>query len=465
MAHDVFISYSSRDKAVADAACAALESRKIRCWIAPRDVPPGQPWAGELVRAIDDSPVFVLVLSSESNRSIQVLREVERAVDREIPIIPLRVENVEPSGDMEFFIKTLHWLDALTPPLEAHLQRLCDSVQALLTAERQRTEPIRLAGVAAAERAAWPGGGPPTVAARVKSRRDWLRWTFAAIVLAVLVLCSLSAWLLAGRPLLAKLNSSATAGPNLRVVAVETSIQGATPAVMATPVNRPAGSAGAPPPATPISTATRTPTASPALTRTPAASPILTETLTSVLSPTVEPATPEIEIAVPMPVTTVVLGPIDQIPADWVEYKDPGGKFTLRHPSDWEAIVQEQDSGSAMFRFGILETAAISPAGGGLTPRLGDEKALRSFYQVYAGLLKKQGKQMRLAGWGWWSSPMPASFLELIVNEETYMLAVGASVDANHSAVALMERSVAFEPHGQEDMETLARVFSSMRFE
>lgn len=39
MAHDVFISYASHDNAVADAACAILEDRGIRCWIVPRDTP------------------------------------------------------------------------------------------------------------------------------------------------------------------------------------------------------------------------------------------------------------------------------------------------------------------------------------------------------------------------------------------------------------------------------------------
>jgi hypothetical protein len=51
MAHDVFISYSNQDKAVADAVCAMLEASKIRCWIAPRDVPPGQPWPAAIIRA------------------------------------------------------------------------------------------------------------------------------------------------------------------------------------------------------------------------------------------------------------------------------------------------------------------------------------------------------------------------------------------------------------------------------
>ena len=39
--HDVFLSYSSQDKTWADAACAVLERQRIRCWIAPRDITPG----------------------------------------------------------------------------------------------------------------------------------------------------------------------------------------------------------------------------------------------------------------------------------------------------------------------------------------------------------------------------------------------------------------------------------------
>ena len=80
MAHDVFISYSHLDKPVADAACATLESRGVRCWIAPRDVLPGDEYASALVGAIHSSRLLVLVFSSGANQSPQVLREVERAV-------------------------------------------------------------------------------------------------------------------------------------------------------------------------------------------------------------------------------------------------------------------------------------------------------------------------------------------------------------------------------------------------
>ena len=67
MAHDVFISYSSKDKNTANAVCPKLENQKIRCWIAPRDVPAGQSWAGSIIDAINESKVFVLVFSDGSN--------------------------------------------------------------------------------------------------------------------------------------------------------------------------------------------------------------------------------------------------------------------------------------------------------------------------------------------------------------------------------------------------------------
>ena len=135
MAHDVFISYSSKDKPVADAACATLESSGVRCWIAPRDVSPGMPYAESLVNGLSNSRLMVLVFSANSNRSPQVLREVERAVSKGLPILPLRIEDAPMSQEMEFYISSQHWLDALTPPLERHLARLRESVSALLSAD------------------------------------------------------------------------------------------------------------------------------------------------------------------------------------------------------------------------------------------------------------------------------------------------------------------------------------------
>src|SRR3984893_12021727 len=136
MTFDAFVSYSNRDKATADAACAALEAAGIRCWIAPRDVVPGSDWGSSIIAAIDRCRAMVLIFSSSANESPQIRNEVVQAVNRSVPVIPVRIENVEPTKALAYHMGAVHWLDALTPPLEQHLQRLAESVRALLNADK-----------------------------------------------------------------------------------------------------------------------------------------------------------------------------------------------------------------------------------------------------------------------------------------------------------------------------------------
>ncbi len=132
MAHDVFISYSTKDKHIADAVCAKLESSGIRCWIAPRDIRPGDNWVKAINDAISESRVMVLVFSANTNSSQTIEREVGTAIQKEVCIIPFRIENVLPSGALEFQLRVTHWLDALTPPMEKHLQSLTHAVKTFL---------------------------------------------------------------------------------------------------------------------------------------------------------------------------------------------------------------------------------------------------------------------------------------------------------------------------------------------
>jgi TIR domain len=132
MAHDVFISHSHEDKPVADAACAALEARGIRCWIAPRDIDPGQDWAASIVAAIRGAQIMLLVFSRHANQSSQVKREVERAASSGKAILPLRIDDVLPEEALEYYLSTPHWLDAIAKPFEAHLEKLADACASLL---------------------------------------------------------------------------------------------------------------------------------------------------------------------------------------------------------------------------------------------------------------------------------------------------------------------------------------------
>jgi tetratricopeptide (TPR) repeat protein len=134
MAHDVFISYSSHDKMVADAICSKLENNKIRCWIAPRDIIPGDTYGKSIIEAMNGCNIVVIVFSSHSNSSTQVINEIERAVSKSKIIIPFRIENITPSDDMELFLGRRHWLDALTTPLETHIIKLSDTISRLLPA-------------------------------------------------------------------------------------------------------------------------------------------------------------------------------------------------------------------------------------------------------------------------------------------------------------------------------------------
>src|SRR5690348_15316632 len=104
MAHDVFISHSQHDKPAADAACAALEARGIRCWIAPRDIDPGKDWAESIVDAIRGARIMLLVFSRHANESAQVKREVERAASSGKVLLPLRIDDVLPEAALEYYL-------------------------------------------------------------------------------------------------------------------------------------------------------------------------------------------------------------------------------------------------------------------------------------------------------------------------------------------------------------------------
>lgn len=132
MSHDVFISYSSKDKTIADTICAKLEEQKIRCWIAPRDIHAGQNFARSIINAIDVSQIFVLVWSANTNTSEHILNEINQAFDQGIPIIPFRIQEVQPTSEMRYYFGRTHWLDALTPPLQKHIGTLAQSINAIL---------------------------------------------------------------------------------------------------------------------------------------------------------------------------------------------------------------------------------------------------------------------------------------------------------------------------------------------
>jgi hypothetical protein len=132
MLRPVFISYSQPDHECAMDLVARIEREGIACWIAPRDIAPSADWAAEIIDAISGARVMILIFSASSNDSAQVRREVERAVHKQVSILPFRIDNVLPSKSLEYFLSSQHWMDAFPPPRDAHYERLIHHVRAHL---------------------------------------------------------------------------------------------------------------------------------------------------------------------------------------------------------------------------------------------------------------------------------------------------------------------------------------------
>ncbi len=69
MTRHAFISHSHKDVEAAGLIVAALESRGVKCWTAPRDVSPGGSYAESIMTAIENSSCFVLVYTEHANVS------------------------------------------------------------------------------------------------------------------------------------------------------------------------------------------------------------------------------------------------------------------------------------------------------------------------------------------------------------------------------------------------------------
>ena len=192
MARDVFISHSAQDKAVADAVCAALEAAALRCWVAPRDVRPGHSFAGEITRAIRQSKVMVLIFSGHSNKSEQVLREVQLATDCHLPIVRFRIEDVALTDDLTYFLSSPHWLDALTPPLSKHIATLELAVKELLGQSAEDTDKNPPDTVP-------PVDSMPTKEREIVAEKSSNRWKLLAIA-AVVIFAAIIALILLWQP-------------------------------------------------------------------------------------------------------------------------------------------------------------------------------------------------------------------------------------------------------------------------
>ena len=123
-----FISHSSQNHESAERICAVLEGFGLNCWIAPRDIEPGASYDEEILRGIEYSQTFIVLLSDAANASPHVKRELMCALRAGHTVYPIRIQEVQPGPKLEYLLEGIHWIDAWMPPIEAHLERLAQLI-------------------------------------------------------------------------------------------------------------------------------------------------------------------------------------------------------------------------------------------------------------------------------------------------------------------------------------------------
>jgi hypothetical protein len=124
MAHDIFISHAHKDQGIADEICRRLESARLKCWIAERDLSASEDWTVATRTAIETSRLMVLLLSENANAARHIEREIAHAFYTRRVIVPLRLTRTLPKRDFLFYLGNVRWIDAFNLPEEQDLEAL-----------------------------------------------------------------------------------------------------------------------------------------------------------------------------------------------------------------------------------------------------------------------------------------------------------------------------------------------------
>ena len=139
----VFISYATADRKEALSVCKAIERRGRTCWISTRDVAPGENYQEAIVRSLRNARAMVLVFSDAANNSDEIKKELSLASRYHVPVMALRIEDVEPSDAFAYELSTRQWIDAFDSwdrSIDALVQQI-DRTSSTAPSSERRHEP------------------------------------------------------------------------------------------------------------------------------------------------------------------------------------------------------------------------------------------------------------------------------------------------------------------------------------
>ena len=136
----IFICFSSKDEGVARTVVESLEAEGMKCWISSRDVAPGQNYQEVIVHALEAAKGVVFLFSESSRESGEIKKELSLAGSGNVPVFPLRLSAITPSGALRYELATRQWID-LFPAPERSLRTLVETIRTVLNAPPKANEP------------------------------------------------------------------------------------------------------------------------------------------------------------------------------------------------------------------------------------------------------------------------------------------------------------------------------------
>ena len=144
MSASIFISYASQDQKVANTLCKALEGRGFSCWIASRNIAPGENFQIAIVRAIRGAKIMLLVFTGNSNNSDEMAKELALASQSKLIVVPLRIDDVRPNDAFAYEFATRQWIDFFAD-WETAIEQLAHRISAALATETPAPAPAEAA--------------------------------------------------------------------------------------------------------------------------------------------------------------------------------------------------------------------------------------------------------------------------------------------------------------------------------
>ena len=117
MSKQVFISYSTKDS-LPGLFRECIEMHGIECWIAPRDIIAGVPYARSIIEGIKTCNIFLIFISRNSIKSEDVLNELDNAHGLHKTIIPIFLDNIDLSDELCYYLKRKQWIDCSASTLD-----------------------------------------------------------------------------------------------------------------------------------------------------------------------------------------------------------------------------------------------------------------------------------------------------------------------------------------------------------